>query len=139
MLQFNILLMICTDSKFLYKYFVKLKIIYEKRLMINVMNFVIYTENVKSLKFNESTKTTIQLISWRKSKYHRFWKFWSIVIKSISTQFSKLNDLIKIKCQKIKKIELIKKKTIWLIKLTLIFFLKNCVSNLIIKNHQNCA
>ena len=31
--------MICTDFKFLYEYFVKLKIIYEKRLMIDVMNF----------------------------------------------------------------------------------------------------
>ena len=38
-LQFDILLMICTDFKFLYKCFVKLKIIYEKRLMIDVMNF----------------------------------------------------------------------------------------------------
>ena len=39
MLQFDILLMICTDFKFLYECFVKLKMIYEKRLMINVMNF----------------------------------------------------------------------------------------------------
>ena len=39
MLQFNISLMICIDFKFLYEYFVKLKIIYEKRLMIDVMNF----------------------------------------------------------------------------------------------------
>ena len=39
MLQFDILLMICIDFKFLYECFVKLKIIYEKRLMIDVMNF----------------------------------------------------------------------------------------------------
>ena len=39
MLQSDISLMICTDSKFLYEYFVKLKIIYEKRLMIDVMSF----------------------------------------------------------------------------------------------------
>ena len=39
MLQFDILLMICIDFKSLYECFVKLKIIYEKRLMINVMNF----------------------------------------------------------------------------------------------------
>ena len=39
MLQFDISLMICTDFKFLYECFVKLKIIYEKRLMIDVMNF----------------------------------------------------------------------------------------------------
>ena len=38
MLQFDILLMICTDFKFLYEYFVKLEIIYEKRLIIDVMN-----------------------------------------------------------------------------------------------------
>ena len=38
-LQFNILLMIYIDFKSLYECFVKLKIIYEKRLMINVMNF----------------------------------------------------------------------------------------------------
>ena len=31
--------MICTDFKFLYEYFVKLKIIYEKQLIIDVMNF----------------------------------------------------------------------------------------------------
>ena len=39
MLQSDISLMICTDFKFLYECFVKLKIIYEKRLMIDVMNF----------------------------------------------------------------------------------------------------
>ena len=38
MLQFNISLMIYIDFKFLYKCFVKLKIIYKKRLMINVIN-----------------------------------------------------------------------------------------------------
>ena len=38
-LQFDISLMICTNFKFLYECFVKLKIIYEKQLMINVMNF----------------------------------------------------------------------------------------------------
>ena len=38
MLQFDISLMICTDFKFLYECFVKLKIIYEKRLMIDVMS-----------------------------------------------------------------------------------------------------
>ena len=39
MLQFDISLMICTDFKFLYECFVKLKIIYKKQLMIDVMNF----------------------------------------------------------------------------------------------------
>ena len=39
MLQSDISLMICTDFKFLYECFVKFKIIYEKRLMIDVMNF----------------------------------------------------------------------------------------------------
>ena len=39
MLQFDISLIICTDFKFLYECFVKLKIIYEKRLMIDVMSF----------------------------------------------------------------------------------------------------
>ena len=39
MLQFNILLIICINFKFLYEYFVKLKIICEKRLIINVINF----------------------------------------------------------------------------------------------------
>ena len=39
MLQFDILLMICTDFKFLYECFVKLKTTYEKQLMIDVMNF----------------------------------------------------------------------------------------------------
>ena len=38
-LQFDISLIICIDFKFLYECFVKLKIIYEKRLMIDVMNF----------------------------------------------------------------------------------------------------
>ena len=39
MLQFDISLIICTDFRSLYECFVKLKIIYEKRLMIDVMNF----------------------------------------------------------------------------------------------------
>ena len=39
MLQFDILLIICINFKSLYECFVKLKIIYEKRLMIDVMNF----------------------------------------------------------------------------------------------------
>ena len=38
MLQFNISLIICIDFRFLYECFVKLKIIYEKRLMIDVIN-----------------------------------------------------------------------------------------------------
>ena len=38
-LQFDILLMICIDFRFLYECFVKLKIIYEKQLIIDVMNF----------------------------------------------------------------------------------------------------
>ena len=39
MLQSDISLMICTDFKSLYECLVKLKIIYEKRLMIDVINF----------------------------------------------------------------------------------------------------
>ena len=39
MLQFDILLIICTDFKFLYECFVKLEILYKKRLIINVVNF----------------------------------------------------------------------------------------------------
>ena len=39
MLQFDISLMICIDFKSLYKCLIKLKIIYEKQLMINVINF----------------------------------------------------------------------------------------------------
>ena len=39
MLQFNIALIIYIDFKFLYESLIKLKIIYEKRLIINVMNF----------------------------------------------------------------------------------------------------
>lgn len=39
MLQFDILLMICIDSKSFYDCFVKLKIIQKKRLMIDVMSF----------------------------------------------------------------------------------------------------
>ena len=39
MLQFYLLLMTCIDFKILYKCFVKLKIIYKKHLIIDVMNF----------------------------------------------------------------------------------------------------
>ena len=87
--------------------------------------FINHTKGVKLSKFNELTKIIIQLILWQKLKHHQFWKFWLIAIKSISTQFNKLNDWIKIKCQK-KKLNQ-SKKTIWLIKLILKnFFKKLC-------------
>ena len=60
MLQFNIALIICIDFKFLYEYFVKLKIIYEKRLMIDVIFFrQLYKkhENIKIQKIDENNNS----------------------------------------------------------------------------------
>ena len=50
-LQFDILSIICVDFKFLYECFIKLKITYEKRLIINVMSFCQLYEKRKIIEF----------------------------------------------------------------------------------------